>query len=188
MQQGMLFHALAAPAAGIDVQQLVVELHEDIDESALTNAIKRLVNHHDVLRTRLTQDANGVYRQYVDAQAQVEIDIQDWSAMSAEAQRQRREEYLAADRSRGFRADSESFLRSAIIRCSERHTASSTAVQGCGCSKISLHCTRLNGTARRSRCPSLRRSWNSSNGSRLGIRRPRGSSGARFWRGISQAV
>jgi amino acid adenylation domain-containing protein len=122
MQQGMLFHALAAPAAGIDVQQLVVELHEDIDESALTNAIKRLVNHHDVLRTRLTQDANGVYRQYVDAQAQVEIDIQDWSAMSAEAQRQRREEYLAADRSRGFRADSESFLRSAIIRCSERHS------------------------------------------------------------------
>ena len=90
MQQGMLFHALAAPDAGIDVQQLVVELHEAVDESALARAIIRLVEHHDALRIRLAKDASGEYRQYVAPQACVEIDIQDWSSLGDDDQRQRR--------------------------------------------------------------------------------------------------
>ena len=52
MQQGMLFHHLREPHAGIDVEQLVLHLPECIDSVRLRSAWQWLVQRHAVLRTR----------------------------------------------------------------------------------------------------------------------------------------
>ena len=52
MQQGMLFHQLMAPHSGVDIQQLVVHLLEEVDGSRLEAAWQWLVRRHDILRAR----------------------------------------------------------------------------------------------------------------------------------------
>src|SRR5688500_1512234 len=51
-QKGMLFHALTAPAPGVDVEQLIVSFHEPLDLQALRRAWERVVGRHPILRTR----------------------------------------------------------------------------------------------------------------------------------------
>jgi hypothetical protein len=38
LQQGMLFHALSAPGAGVDIEQIIVTLHESLDVATFEQA------------------------------------------------------------------------------------------------------------------------------------------------------
>src|SRR5579862_1283929 len=51
MQQGMLYHALDRPGAGIDIEQMVVTLEEPLDAYALREAWERVTDRHGALRT-----------------------------------------------------------------------------------------------------------------------------------------
>ena len=51
MQQGMLFQTLASPHSGVDVEQVVITLPENLDIASLEKASRALVARHDVLRT-----------------------------------------------------------------------------------------------------------------------------------------
>ena len=51
MQQGMLYHALAEPRSGADIEQLVITFREPVDAALLRFAWERVVARHEVLRT-----------------------------------------------------------------------------------------------------------------------------------------
>jgi natural product biosynthesis luciferase-like monooxygenase protein len=53
LQQGMLFRWLSTPWDGVDVEQIVIRLHEDVDVIAMTRAWQEVVARHPALRTRL---------------------------------------------------------------------------------------------------------------------------------------
>src|SRR5689334_209603 len=56
MQQGMLFHALSSPHAGVDIEQLIIELPEIVDAARLHSAWKRVVARHEILRSAFHWD------------------------------------------------------------------------------------------------------------------------------------
>ena len=51
MQQGMVFHYLAAPHSGGDIEQIVCSLRESLNIQAFREAWDRVVSRHAVLRT-----------------------------------------------------------------------------------------------------------------------------------------
>jgi amino acid adenylation domain-containing protein len=102
MQQGMLFHCLAAPRSGIDVAQVIGTLDEQLDVRAFLAAWQRLTDRHEALRLRFCWDGDGYPRQFPLPAATLPIDEQDWSKLSAPEQERRLEGFLAEDRLRGF--------------------------------------------------------------------------------------
>ncbi len=121
MQRGMLLHALASPGAGVDVQQLVVDLREPLDVEAFREALTGLVHRHAVLRTRVIRSPQGEYKQTISTDVALALDTRDWTGLAPAAQREAFDAYIEADRRRGFPPDSEAFLRVGLFRLSDEH-------------------------------------------------------------------
>ena len=51
MQEGMLYQNLRAPRSGVDVQQQVDSLREELDVASFQQACQTLVARHEILRT-----------------------------------------------------------------------------------------------------------------------------------------
>jgi hypothetical protein len=53
VQQGMLYHHLARPGAGVDIEQIVCTLDEAIDPERMRAAWSGAAQRHPAMRTRL---------------------------------------------------------------------------------------------------------------------------------------
>ena len=53
----MLFHSLSARVPGVDIEQILCGLHEELDSRALERAWQRVAERHDVLRTGFQWEA-----------------------------------------------------------------------------------------------------------------------------------
>jgi len=102
LQQGMLFHKLAAPASGVDVEQIFCRLREDLDIAALERAWQRVVDRQDVLRTTFHWQGLASPCQSVQSHAAIEFQVSDWRAQSRPEQEKLFEAALQNDRRRGF--------------------------------------------------------------------------------------
>ena len=116
LQQGMLLHGLLSPGAGMYVAQLICELTGEIDVPAMTAAWRQVVDHHPVLRTaffweELKQPVQVVFRRV--AMEWAEIDL---ARLPETAREESFEEYLLADRRRGFDAAAAPLLRLCLCR------------------------------------------------------------------------
>ncbi|MGZ4804908.1 MAG: condensation domain-containing protein, partial [Ilumatobacteraceae bacterium] len=56
VQQGMLFHWLENPNLGVDIEQFVGDLSEDVDPAAMRAAWQRVADRHPIMRTRFRPD------------------------------------------------------------------------------------------------------------------------------------
>ncbi len=117
MQLGMLFHT-AQEAGGVDVQQVICELHERIDSATFVEAWRDIVARHPALRTRVEWLPSGEPRQVFHPSGADDCPFRFWEyGCESEAQRYLAE-YLADDRQAGFPSLSGPLLRVALIRCS----------------------------------------------------------------------
>src|ERR1700751_5017646 len=70
MQQGMLFHYLKKPNSGVDIEQLVIRLPEEIDDRRLRAAWEWLVLRHGILRARFVWEGiDHPYQEVLDTVA-----------------------------------------------------------------------------------------------------------------------
>ena len=96
MQQGMLFHHLAAAHSGIDIQQLVISFKEAPDVTILERAWQAVVEKHPALRTSFRWEGLLEPVQQVHDDLPIKIEhYQSWDESTFSA-------FLAADRRRGF--------------------------------------------------------------------------------------
>ena len=96
MQQGMLFHHLAAAHSGIDIQQLVISFKEAPDATILERAWQAVVEKHPALRTSFRWEGLLEPVQQVHDDLLIKIEhYQSWDESTFSA-------FLAADRRRGF--------------------------------------------------------------------------------------
>ena len=51
MQEGMLFHGLSAREPGVDLEQILCTVREELNVPAFERAWQRVVQRHDILRT-----------------------------------------------------------------------------------------------------------------------------------------
>ncbi len=102
VQQGMLFHHVQSPHSGVDVQQLVAAVNEDIDVAAFRAAWHDLVSGHAILRTRFRWDGEPAPRQEILDSADLDFIVLDLTHAPAPEQQRQIDEHLKADRLRGF--------------------------------------------------------------------------------------
>jgi natural product biosynthesis luciferase-like monooxygenase protein len=121
IQQGMLFHHLRAPGAGVDIEQMIVDLAEAVDAAALREAWAALSQRHDVLRTSFVWEHVPSPRQIIHAHAPLPWHEEDWRGLDADEQVARFDDFLRADRSRGFDPRSVPLARLTLLRLTDTH-------------------------------------------------------------------
>jgi natural product biosynthesis luciferase-like monooxygenase protein len=119
VQAGMLFNRLAAPASGVDVEQMIAGLPEEIDVAALERAWRLLVERHAALRTSLSWGGPGEPDQRVAPTVDVPFVVHDWRDTPRADQGRRLEDFLVDDRRQGFDLARAPLMRVALFRRGE---------------------------------------------------------------------
>ena len=89
LQQGLLFHALAAPGADVYQIQICWEIRGALDRAAWQAAWQQAVDRHAVLRTAVRWEDLDEPLQLVYRQADLPWETADWQAVPAAEQPQR---------------------------------------------------------------------------------------------------
>src|SRR5262249_22954652 len=116
MQEGMLFQSLRADYAGVDVEQIVCRLREDLDIPILVRAWQRVVAAHPALRTAFRWHDVEWPVQEVFADASLPVRQEDWRELGRADQEARLRDFLAADRQKGFDLRIRPLLRLTFFR------------------------------------------------------------------------
>ena len=121
LQQGMLFHSLAALQHGVYIQQLICDLQESLDIPSFIHAWEQLVERHPVLRTSFAWESRESPCQIVHHAVEIPCEQYDWRCWSAFEQELKRDAYLLDDRHRGFDLAMPPLFRLALFRLNEAH-------------------------------------------------------------------
>jgi natural product biosynthesis luciferase-like monooxygenase protein len=116
IQQGMLYHHLREPSSGVDIEQMIVSLHEGVDAAALRAAWSGLVNAHTAFRTSFRWDSLDQPQQIEHPATDLPWEQVDLSTLPPPEQEQRLDAYLRADRTRGFDLSTPPLTRAALFR------------------------------------------------------------------------
>lgn len=119
LQEGMLFHSLYGRRPGVDIEQLLAELDEDLNVPAFQWAWRRVVERHPILRTGFHWENLEQPRQEVSRDVRLHWEFKDWRGLSRPEQKLRREAHLQADRRRGFNLTLAPLMRLALMRVDE---------------------------------------------------------------------
>jgi natural product biosynthesis luciferase-like monooxygenase protein len=116
VQHGMLFHWLRDGAhTGVDLEQMVLTMREDVDSDALRCAWARIAERHPVLRTCFRWAGLEDPLQDVMASVDLPFVVQDLQGVSDVEVGARVAEVLRADRERGFELDVAPLARLALL-------------------------------------------------------------------------
>jgi len=115
LQQGMLFHSVKSPAAGVYLQQLSLMLRK-LDTAAFERAWDRLAARHSVLRTTFVWENLAEPLQRVHPHVVLPWLRQDWRNLEATEQQRRLSAYLRDDRLLGFDLAKPPLMRLALFQ------------------------------------------------------------------------
>ncbi len=116
LQEGLLFHGLAAPGSRAYVEQTGYRLQGPLDPARFEAAWQYLLERHDNLRVRIGTLADGRPVQIVPRQRPLEYRFEDWRTLPPAERQARLAAYRAADRARGFDFARDGLLRVALFR------------------------------------------------------------------------
>ncbi|MBD2494910.1 non-ribosomal peptide synthetase [Nostoc sp. FACHB-280] len=119
MQQGMLFHKLAAPDSVVYFEQNYFTLQTPINIPAFQKAWQRVVDRHPILRTAFYWENLDKPYQVVYKQVDLPWEFQDWQHLSLEEQQKQFADFLKADGDRGFALGQAPLIRLTLIQMAE---------------------------------------------------------------------
>ncbi len=121
LQHGMLYHSLAAPRSGVDIEQLVFDLPEPIDPPAFRAAWELLAARHAVLRTSFRWSGVTEPQQQVAHTIALPWTLLDWTEANITEHKAQLATLLTADRTLGFELNQVPLLRLTLIRLAAAH-------------------------------------------------------------------
>jgi natural product biosynthesis luciferase-like monooxygenase protein len=116
VQQGMLFHHLEGSNVGVDIEQFVGELSEDVDVDAMRSAWQVVADRHPIMRTRFRWADRDEPEQEVVDHVEVPLEVHDLTGLAPHDQQARLAEFLIADRRTGFELDTAPLWRLDLFR------------------------------------------------------------------------
>jgi amino acid adenylation domain-containing protein len=119
VQQGMLFHYQLTPGSGVDIEQLVCSIREELDISAFRMAWECVLSQHETLRTGFRWEGLEEPLQDVYASVNLPFELQDWQYLSAAEQQSKIEGFLKVDRKRGFNLAEAPLMRLTLFHLGE---------------------------------------------------------------------
>lgn len=120
MQQGLLFHTLLAPRAGLYLPHVVLELSGELDAAALRQAWQSALQEHGVLRTGFFWEERDEPFQVVFRSAELHWLEQDWREDNPSQQSARLETFLATSRQHPFDLRKPPLIRLSLLRRDEQ--------------------------------------------------------------------
>lgn len=120
LQEGMLFHTLYAPESSVYNIQLDFSLEGSLNQGALEQAWRALVERHAPLRTAFVWERVAKQFQVVHRQTDLQIARHDWRGMSQKEQACAREAFLEEDRTRLFDLAKPPLMRLAVLVLDDR--------------------------------------------------------------------
>jgi amino acid adenylation domain-containing protein len=122
LQQGMLYHSLRAPGSGVDIEQLVCELHEVLEVTALQRSWQCVIARHPALRTNFRWQGLKEPQQEVHSVVELPWKEQDWRDLPPDEKEKRSATFLMADRRRGFDLTQSPLLRLTLFHWDDAHS------------------------------------------------------------------
>jgi len=120
MQQGMLFEAQYKPGSGVNIEQIVIDLQEDIVVSDLKDAWEQVVSRHAVLRTGFEWEGLDEPLQVIHEETNLPYSYEDWRNLEERDQESKLDDYLLDDRLSGFELTKPPLLRVSLFRYGEK--------------------------------------------------------------------
>src|SRR5215467_14158256 len=121
-QEGILFHVLYSPDAGIYFVQ-AQWLLKTLDVSAFHLAWGRVIGRHTILRTSFHWEELDKAVQVVHQHVDVPFEVHDWRHLGSSEQKDQLRMFLKADRSRGFDLSTPCLMRLSLIGLSSEEHA-----------------------------------------------------------------
>lgn len=115
-QQGMLFHVLDTPEAGVYLNQQRYTLRGDLDLVAFKQALQGVMDRHQILRTAFVLSAPGGPLQVVFRRLQLPWTMHDWSDLPPAESAERLAEFMQTDFQSGFDLQRAPLMRITLIR------------------------------------------------------------------------
>jgi hypothetical protein len=115
-QQGMLFHVLDTPKAGMYLNQQRYTLRGELDLPAFKRALQAVMNRHQILRTAFLLSGMDGPHQVVYRELELRWVMHDWSELSPAETSERVEEFLRSDYQSGFDVRRAPLNRATLIR------------------------------------------------------------------------
>ncbi|NQE37638.1 non-ribosomal peptide synthetase [Microcoleus asticus] len=119
IQQGMLFDSLSGQQSGIDIEQAICSIRENLNVSAFIKAWQQIVQRHPILRTSFSWSGKEVPLQMVHHQVELPSVELDWRNLSEGDRANQLATYLEADRLQAFDLTQPPLMRLAWFRLSE---------------------------------------------------------------------
>jgi amino acid adenylation domain-containing protein len=119
MQQGMLYHGLASPRSGIDINQLVCVTEDNFNVPCFLKAWERVIERHPILRTSLRWRDVEEPLQDVYKSARMPASERDLRSLSKEEQEAHIAAFLEEDRRAGFDLSQAPLMRLTLFRVEE---------------------------------------------------------------------
>lgn len=117
-QQGMLFHVLDTPDAGVYLNQQRYTLRGELDLPAFKQALQGVMDRHQILRTAFVLAAPGGPLQVVFRKLKLPWNLHDWSECAPAESSERLEQFLRTDFVSGFDLQRAPLMRINLIRTS----------------------------------------------------------------------
>lgn len=102
LQSGMLFHAVAHPGAGVDIEQISMSIDERLDLDRFQAAWTKVIERHPILRARFSWADVPEPEIHYEPTVELDLETEDWSSEPAEAQEELITARMTADRLRDF--------------------------------------------------------------------------------------
>jgi hypothetical protein len=115
-QQGVLFHVLDTPSAGMYLNQQRYTLRGQLDVSLFKEALQGVVNRHQILRTAFLLSGLDGPHQIVYRQVKLPWAMHDWSELPPEESAARVQAFLRTDYQSGFDLKRVPLSRMTLIR------------------------------------------------------------------------
>ncbi|MEG4226173.1 amino acid adenylation domain-containing protein [Microcoleus sp. N9_B2] len=119
IQQGMLFEGLSGQQSGVDIEQVLCSLGEELNVSAFVDAWRQNVDRYPVLRTSFSWLDREVPVQTVHQKVELSIVEEDWRSLSQDDRTRQLATFLQADRLQGFDLTQPPLMRLALFRVAE---------------------------------------------------------------------
>ncbi len=120
MQLGMLFNSVDNAGPGVDVEQVVCEMHHDVSAPEFAHAWRVAIARHEPLRTSFVWEDGHEPGCFVEPPEKVELPIRVLHCREADAPALI-EHYLAADRRAGFATLNAPLIRFALFIADDGH-------------------------------------------------------------------
>jgi amino acid adenylation domain-containing protein/non-ribosomal peptide synthase protein (TIGR01720 family) len=163
-QVGLLFHATRPATARSYVVQLRLAIAGALDVAAFEAAWARVTARHAILRTSFAWEAAALPVQVVQRDVHLDFTQADWRSLASESQRQRLDEWIAADRARGLDLRRAPLHRLGLLRLGDERfeavwTYHHILLDGWSTSNVLREVLSLYAASRTGALPTLPRAW-----------------------------